>query len=805
MNPVFSYIIMKFRSISLMWKLNIAGMIIITLFTVIIYVLILPYMEREKLSERSSKLKAVVNSAVSLIDHYDKALRKQEWSRDNSMSSSISAARSEVLQILRDMRYDKTEFFFVLDGDGNMVLHPMKPELEGTSMMFSDDADGIKVFRNMVMNSQRDGETVEIYRWQSKYSPVIIEPQITYARYYWQWDWVVCSSIYIQDITDSMRVMKFRSALYEAAAAAVAIMLLIGLVYFNLNRPLKKLLSGIEELHNDNLDHRIEVTSLDEVGYISEQFNHMVADLKESRDNLAMSEKKYRELSDMLPDIIYEADSDLRITYLNKAGFNITGYTPDDLESGLYLKDLLDRQDFDILRKKIKDKEETGIFVKHKVYLKGGGKIFGENSMNVFHDQGTPVLLRGSIRDVSEKQAFEEQLIQSQKMETIGILAGGLAHDFNNVLGGIVSTVSVLKYEFEDRDTIKGSELSSYIDIIERSGQRAVDMVKQLLTLSRKRDTEFVNVDLVKTVHNVKKICENTLDKSVIITADIVPEAALVYADPTQMEQMLLNLCVNASHAMTVMRGDDDQRGGKLAINLDMILPDPAFVMSHPESEERDYWVLSVSDTGVGMDQQTIARIFLPFFTTKSRDLGTGLGLSMVYTIIQQHKGFIDVYSERGKGSVFSIYLPVLKGVNAGDDSIARANVPCGEGTVLIIDDEDLMRTVAKKILEKCGYSVLTASDGLEGVKIFRKKHREILCVLLDLAMPKKSGDIIYDELKEIDKHVKVVLTSGFRKDERVELAMTKGIDAFMQKPYTMEKLAQVIASISCGTAEGKS
>jgi CheY-like chemotaxis protein len=205
------------------------------------------------------------------------------------------------------------------------------------------------------------------------------------------------------------------------------------------------------------------------------------------------------------------------------------------------------------------------------------------------------------------------------------------------------------------------------------------------------------------------------------------------------------------------------------------------------------------------MDQQTIARIFLPFFTTKSRDLGTGLGLSMVYTIIQQHKGFIDVYSERGKGSVFSIYLPVLKGVNTGDEATARTNVPCGEGTVLIIDDEDLMRTVAKKILEKCGYSVLTASDGLEGVKIFRKKHREILCVLLDLAMPKKSGDIIYDELKEIDKNVKVVLTSGFRKDERVELAMTKGIDAFMQKPYTMEKLAQVIASISCERPEGKS
>lgn len=781
--------------------MNLAGMIIITLFTVIIYVLILPYIEREKLTERSGKLRAVVNSAVSLIDHYDKALRRQEWTRDNSITYKMSNAKRDVLHVLRDMRYDKTEFFFVLNGDGEMVMHPMKPELEGTSMMFTDDADGIKVFRNMVMNSQRDGETFEIYRWQSKYSPVINEPQITYARYYWQWDWVVCSSLYIQDITDSMNILMFKSAFYEAVAASVAIMMLIALVYFNLSRPLKKLLSGIEELHKDNLDYRIDISSRDEVGYISEQFNLMVDDLKESRDSLAMSERKYRMLSDMLPDIIYEADSDLRITYLNRAGFSLTGYSEEDLASGIYLKDLIDSQDYKTLKKKISVTTEKSFFIKHKVFRKGGGIIYGENSMNVFHEHGAPAVLRGSIRDVSEKQAFEEQLMQSQKMETIGILAGGLAHDFNNVLGGIVSTVSVLKYDFENRDQIRYSELSSYIEIIERSGERAVDMVKQLLTLSRKRDTEFVNADLVRTVLNVKKICENTLDKSVVISLGLVPVSAPVYADQTQMEQMLLNLCVNASHAMTVMRNDNEERGGILSISLDVAINDDAFRKSHPDAEDRDYWVLAVADTGVGMDQQTIAHIFLPFYTTKSRDIGTGLGLSMVYTIIQQHRGFIDVYSEKGKGSIFSIYIPVLKGVDLADESIEKPLIPRGDGTILIIDDENLMRAVGKKILEKCGYTVLSASDGIEGINIFRQRHSEIVCVLLDLAMPKKSGDVIYDELKGIDRNVKVILTSGFRKDERVELAMSKGIDAFVQKPYTIDKLAQVIASVigKCG------
>jgi methyl-accepting chemotaxis protein len=290
----------KIRNTPLIWKINITGILIILLFTIIIYLLILPFFESEKLDERKGKLKAVVNSAVSLIDYYEKAVRSQDWAPVPGMPHTIEDAKKEIITRLREMRYDKTEFFFILDGDGNMIMHPLKPELEGRDMMDTADPEGIKLFRQMVMESQRDGETVVQYRWDSKYSPAIKEPQITYARYYWQWDWIVCSSLYIQDIADSMKELRIKTALYEIAAAVAALALLFILMHVNMNRPLKKLLSGINEIRNGNLNYMIDISSMDEIGAISTEFNSMVNNLNKSREELVKSEKKYRELTDML-------------------------------------------------------------------------------------------------------------------------------------------------------------------------------------------------------------------------------------------------------------------------------------------------------------------------------------------------------------------------------------------------------------------------------------------------------------------------------------------------------------------------
>ncbi|MCP4215391.1 MAG: response regulator, partial [bacterium] len=328
---------------------------------------------------------------------------------------------------------------------------------------------------------------------------------------------------------------------------------------------------------------------------------------------------------------------------------------------------------------------------------------------------------------------------------------------------------------------------------IEESSHRAVEIVKQLLTLSRKKELIFTPVDLNKSIRNVMKICTNTFDKRIRLEPTYTDEPAIVFADPGQLGQVLLNLCVNAAHAMTIMKKDEKTWGGALRVTLESMVADEAFCENHPGAEQGHYWILSISDDGIGMSRKTITEIFAPFFTTKGNDQGTGLGLSMVFNIIKQHKGIIRVYSEIGKGSKFSVYLPVLTEDEIDEKQTGEEEDFSGEGLILVVDDEPIMRKIASKILENSGYSVITACDGREAVNIFAERRQEIVMVLLDMLMPVKCGKDAFFEMKKIQPDVKALLASGFRRDERVEEALKAGVKAFIEKPYTFRQLAREV------------
>jgi len=808
MKKIFPTSIVRFKDLSIQAKINIIGILIVVVFSIMVYFSILPYLAKEKNEERKGKLKAVVNSVVSIMDHYERNLRMNYYGKNiphknkstTEMPADFAKAKNAVINILRAMRYDKTEYFFILDGNGNMIMHPLKPELEGMSMLDVKDINGVYLFRDIVFNSQRNNETFVNYTWESNHSPIIFEPQLTYARYFWSWDWIICSSLYTQDIKDSMNSLIARTTFYIIGTAIASILILILVVYTNLSKPLSRLFKGIQEIHNGNLNYRIPVTSNDELGFISKEFNSMTTNLMETRDIITNSEKKYRELTDMLPDIIFETDKNFVITYLNKAGYNLTGYNENDIKNGLHIKSLLGKKDYEKL---IQDFIHGGFtpenkhFSTYKILQKNNGFIFGESSTVIIYDENNHLTgLRGSIRDVTEKLALEETLAQSQKMETIGTLAGGLAHDFNNILSGIIGTLSIIKYDMKHGIYIDHEEFEQYIDTIDQSSHRASDMVQQLLTLAHKENISHSTVDLTVIINHIKKICNNTFDKSIEIFTDI-PEGQLpVFADATQLEQVLLNLCVNASHAMTFMRQKEEPHGGKLIISVEKIIADKHFCKTRREAKEISYWKLSVGDSGVGIDNNTLSKIFIPFFSTKEKGRGTGLGLAMVYNIVHHFDGFIEVYSEVGTGSTFNLYLPVLSTDDMITRSIQKFLIPKGEGTILIVDDEDLVRSTAKSILTKCGYTVLTATNGENGVEIYNEYKHEIKAVLLDLVMPKKSGEKAYLEMKKINPQVKVLLSSGFRQDERVDLAISYGISGFIQKPYTLEKLSQAVYNL---------
>ncbi|MFH7319028.1 response regulator [Desulfurivibrio sp. D14AmB] len=401
------------------------------------------------------------------------------------------------------------------------------------------------------------------------------------------------------------------------------------------------------------------------------------------------------------------------------------------------------------------------------------------------------------LDDITEMEKKEQQLRQAQKMETIGTLAGGLAHDFNNVLTGIMGNLSLLRFKQKSGQAIESAELAEYLGQMETAGKRATDMVRQLLTLARRQETRRVPVDLLLTIKHVRAICETTFDRSVRLVVQVAPKLrqAMVMGDPTEIEQTLLNLCVNALHAMTFMRAASEW-GGTISIKLTPVEIGPD-LLHRPEIKPGSYWRLAVNDTGIGMDREIREKIFLPFFTTKERHEGTGLGLAMVESIVRQHNGHVMVYSEPDLGSTFSIYLPRME--QADQTENGEENIPAiepGSGLILVVDDDPVVRQLAEEALKILGYQVLTAADGLEALEVYRQHQAEIRAVLLDMAMPVMSGREAFLELQKINPEILVVMSSGFRQDERLEEVMQRGARAFLQKPYDLTSLAQTMAHV---------
>jgi len=333
---------------------------------------------------------------------------------------------------------------------------------------------------------------------------------------------------------------------------------------------------------------------------------------------------------------------------------------------------------------------------------------------------------------------------------------------------------------------------------MENASGRASDLVKQLLAVASKQDLAKIPVNINIAVNHIVKISKNTFDKSVEIQFSYYPTPALTNADPVQIEQVLLNLCINAYHSMTIMRDEDELQGGVITIDIKKIHADDLFLQMHPEALKIDYWVISIGDTGVGMNKKTLGRIFEPFFTTKKNTQvkGSGLGLTMVYNIIHAHSGFIDAYSEPKSGSVFNVYLPVLEQEYKASTRGIKEELIRGEGTVLIVDDEEIIRITTQKMLQTSGYNVILAENGEEGVRVFEQNRDVIDAVILDMAMPKKSGRDTFYEMKKIDPDVKVLLATGYKNDERAEEIIKSGVKGFIQKPCTIYELSEAIYKV---------
>ena len=512
------------------------------------------------------------------------------------------------------------------------------------------------------------------------------------------------------------------------------------------------------------------------------------------------SERQYRLLADNISDVIWIIDFSLaKFKYVSPSVERVQGFTPQELMQ-LDLKDILTPQSFAIAQNVIGEelaKEKTrspepyqSRSLELEQYNKNGSTIWVEVTASFLRNEaGQVVSILGASREITEKkhaemenQKLEAQLKQAQKMEAIGTLAGGIAHDFNNIL------TAVLGYtELAMDDAEKGTLLFQNLQEVTTAGNRAKDLVKQILAFSRQADRELKPVQIGLIVKEAVKLIRASLPSTIDIELKLESKSAIL-ADPTQIHQVLMNLCTNAHHAMS-------EGGGRLTVSLRDVAIGTHFESRKLGLAPGDYLCLQVKDTGTGMPEEVRARIFDPFFTTKERDKGTGMGLSVVHGIVKSHGGAITVDSRPGTGTSFAIYLPLIRSEKTPAVE-ANTLLATGNERILFVDDEKTLADLGQQMLQRLGYSVACRTSSIEAYELFKSQPNQFDLVITDMTMPNLTGEKLTRQIMSVRSDIPVILCTGFSEQISEERAKELGISAFVLKPLVMGKLAGTVREV---------
>jgi PAS domain S-box-containing protein len=579
--------------------------------------------------------------------------------------------------------------------------------------------------------------------------------------------------------------------------------------------PIHELHEATKEITEGKLDRQIVIQANDEVSDLARAFNAMLIQLKLSQEKVARnteeltvalgrmrqeiaerektaqalknSERKYRTIFEESKDVIFISNAHGKFLDINRAGAELFACPStvalraldpprdlyDDPEGHAVLLRMMERQGF------VKD---------HEVKMKrsDGEKLTVLITAAAVHDDSSQeTIYRGVMHDVTEKRTLEQQLVQSQKMEAIGQLAGGIAHDFNNILTAIMGYANLLMLDIPE-----SSPLMDHADHILSSAERAANLTRSLLAFSRKQVISPKPVNLNEIVTSLDGLLRRLIGEDIELRATIDGQDVIIMADSGQIEQVLINLCTNARDAMP--------GGGKLNIAISTLIlkeQTPEHVIDKPGA----YALVSVSDTGSGIDERIKEKIFEPFFTTKETGKGTGLGLSIVYGIIKQHNGYITVHSEPGTGTTFKLYLPMVG--TAGSPAVRQpaARPKGGSETILVAEDDGEVRKLIRLVLTGNGYRVIEAVDGQDALAILSGQQAAIDLLLLDVIMPKKNGKEVYDTIRVVDADVKAIFMSGYTADIIDKKGILNENLNFLPKPIEPLELLGLIRTVLDG------
>jgi two-component system, cell cycle sensor histidine kinase and response regulator CckA len=478
-------------------------------------------------------------------------------------------------------------------------------------------------------------------------------------------------------------------------------------------------------------------------------------------------------------DAILVCRLDTTITYLNKGAHALYGWT-DGEAIGQLATGLMFRGDAESFEHARKHALENGAWTGEMVQLaKSGQKAIVKSSWTLIGQRAEPTFLIINT-DISEQKALEEKFLRAQRMESIGILAGGIAHDLNNALAPILMVAQLLRMQNPAPQALE------LLDTLEKSAVHGAELIKQILSFARGVQGEYRDVQLSHLIREMQRLIKETFPRSINVRIGAPKDLWTIRGVPTHLNQVLMNLCVNARDAMP--------NGGTLTICAENALVDKEYKRFHPEAQCGAFVVLKVIDTGTGIPPEVMDRIYDPFFTTKEIGKGTGLGLSTVKGIVKSHAGFMHVYSEPGKGSIFKIYFPACAGQASSDSSTEEQKLPRGNGErILVVDDEAEVLHVTQLILEKHGYKVLMAENGAEGVALFAKEHGRIDLVLTDSMMPVMDGLAMIREIRSIQPAIKIIMLSGMIENHRTAEAVHNGQILFVEKPFSSAKLLTAV------------
>ncbi|MCO6430761.1 MAG: PAS domain S-box protein [Deltaproteobacteria bacterium] len=543
---------------------------------------------------------------------------------------------------------------------------------------------------------------------------------------------------------------------------------------------------------NTFLSHELSLTAMESGGFVC-----TVTDGTERRlveENLRRSQRFLDQVINANPNLIFVKDLHGRFTLVNQAVADMYGTTVSDL-IGKKDSDFNEQSDeVDHFRKydRMVIEEGRDVLVPEEIITDSRGKrhYLQTTKRPLRLGPGEPSQVLGVATDITERKRLEEQLLQAQKMEAIGQLAGGVAHDFNNYLTGIIGYTALLK-----SSSMNKGEVEHASDMIESIARKATQLTEKLLGFARKGKNQNIPVDLHSTITETLALLGRTIEKNISITQNLNAKRSFVVGDPMQMQQVVLNLAINARDAIAVLGGGVHPDGRISIVTRDSYV-DPGSSQSAEGVKPGHYLMIEVQDNGCGIPPEIIEKVYEPFFTTKDPGKGTGMGLSMVYGIVKNHGGAIKVSSAPEQGSTFSIWLPSIErpmGLKVEKSSLGSIK---GRGHILIVDDHQVIRDVTSRMLTSLGYDVVTARDGVEALRYYSENKFEIDLVILDMVMPNMGARECFREIKKINPHVRAILSTGYGNNHAVQEIMNEGMSGFVQKPYQLDKFSQVIAQV---------